>query len=64
MAYMLTEAALDRGRFGKGSEHCSVEDRSGSLGDDHHFMFDCPAYSYISQQHVHMYSHLFRQASP
>ncbi len=33
---------------------------SGSVEDEHHFLFDCPAYSRICQQ----YSHLFHQASP
>ncbi len=33
---------------------------SGSVEDEHHFLFDCPAYSHIRQQ----YSHLFHQASP
>ncbi len=57
---------VDTGRFGKHSEHCSREDRvchvcmSGSVEDEHHFLFDCPAYSHIRQQ----YSHLFHQASP
>jgi hypothetical protein len=52
---------VDTGRFGKGSEHCSREDRvclvcmSGSVEGEHHFLFDCPAYSHIHQQ----YSHLF-----
>ncbi len=32
---------------------------SGSVEDEHHFLFDCPAYSHIRQQ----YSHLFQQAS-
>ena len=59
MAYMFT------GRFGKDSEHRSREERvclvcmSGSVEDEHHFMFDCPAYSHICQQ----YSRLFHQAS-
>ena len=57
---------VDTGRFGKYSEHCSREDRvclvcmSGSVEDEHHFLFDFPAYSHIRQQ----YSHLFHQASP
>ena len=33
---------------------------SGLVEDEHHFLFDCPAYSHIRQQ----YSHLFHQASP
>jgi len=51
--------------FGKDSEHCSREDRvclvcmSGSVENEHHFLFDCPAYSHIHQQ----YSHHFHQAS-
>ncbi len=55
---------VDTGRFGKHSEHCSREDRvclvcmSGSVEDEHHFLFDCPAYIHIRQQ----YSHLFHQA--
>ena len=59
MAYMFT------GRFGKDSEHRSREERvclvcmSGSVEDEHHFLFDCPAYCHIRQQ----YSHLFHQAS-
>ena len=56
---------VDTGRFGKDSEHRNREDRvclvcmSGSVEDEHHFLFDCPAYSHIRQQ----YSHLFHQAS-
>jgi len=56
---------VDTGRFGKGSEHCSREDRvclvcmSSSVEDEHHFLFDCPAYCRIRQQ----YSHPFHQAS-
>jgi len=47
------------------SEHRSREDRvclvcmSGSVEDEHYFLFDCPPYSHIRQQ----YSHLFHQAS-
>jgi len=33
---------------------------SGSVEDEHHFLFDCPAYIHICQQ----YSHLFHSASP
>ncbi len=33
---------------------------SGSVEDEHHLLFDCPAYSHIRQQ----YSHLFHQVSP
>ena len=33
---------------------------SGSVEDEHHFLFDCPAYIHI----LHQYSHLFHQASP
>ena len=33
---------------------------SGSVEDEHHFLFDYPAYSHIRQQ----YSHFFHQASP
>ncbi len=33
---------------------------SGSVEDEHHFLFYCPAYIHIRQQ----YSHLFHQASP
>ncbi len=57
---------VDTGRFGKDSEHRSREDRVclvcmfGSVEDEHHCLFDCPAYSHIRQQ----YSHLFHQASP
>ncbi len=57
---------VDTGRFGKDSEHRSREDRvcfvcmSGSVEDEHYFLFDCPACSHIRQQ----YSHLFHQASP
>jgi len=57
---------VDTGRFGEHSEHCSKEDRvclvcmSGSVEDERHFLFDCPAYSHIRQQ----YNHLFHQASP
>jgi len=56
---------VDTGRFGKGSEQCSREDRvclvcmSGSVEDEHLFLFDCPAYSCIRQQ----YSHLFHKTS-
>ncbi len=56
---------VDTGRFGKDSEHRSREDRvclvcmSGSVEDELHFLFDCPAYSHILQQ----YSHLCHQAS-
>jgi hypothetical protein len=56
---------VDTGRFGKGSEHCSREERvcpvcmSGSVEDEHHFLFDCPAYSHTRQQ----CNHLFHQAS-
>ncbi len=32
---------------------------SGSVGDKHHFLYDCPTYSHMRQQ----YSHLFHQAS-
>ncbi len=52
-------------RFDKDSEHCSREDRvflvcmSGSVEDEHHFLFDCPAYSHILKQ----YTHLFHQAA-
>ncbi len=33
---------------------------SGSVEDEHHFLFDCPADIHIRQQ----YSHLYYQASP
>ncbi len=33
---------------------------SGSVEDEHQFLFDCPAYSYVRQRD----SHLFHQASP
>ena len=32
---------------------------SSSVENEHHFLFDCPAYNHIRQQ----YSHLFHQAS-
>ena len=52
---------IDTGRFGKGSEHCSREDKvclvcmSGSVEDEHHFLFDCPAYSHRPQQYSHFF---------
>ncbi len=33
---------------------------SGSVEDEHQFLFDCPAYSHVRQRD----SHLFHQASP
>ncbi len=48
---------VDTGRFGKGSEQCGREDRvclvcmSGSVEDEHLFLFECPAYSCIQQQY-------------
>jgi len=57
---------VDTERFGKDSELRSREDRvclvcmSGSVEDEHHFLFDRPTYNHIRQQ----YSHLFHQASP
>ena len=32
---------------------------SGSVEDEHHFLFDCPAYNHVRQQ----YNHLFHSAS-
>ena len=55
---------VDTGRFGKGIEHCSRDDSvyfvcmSGSVEEEHYFLFDCPAYNHICQQ----YSDLFHQA--
>ncbi len=53
---------VDTGRFGKDREHCNREDRvcfvcmSGSVEDENHFLFDCPAYSNSQKsasKHVH-----------
>ena len=37
---------------------------SDSVEDEHHFLFDCPAYSHIRQQYSHLLKGNFHQASP
>ena len=57
---------VDTGRFGRGEEARSREERlcpvclTCSVEDEHHFLFDCPAYCHIRDQH----SNLFQHSSP
>ena len=57
---------VDTGRFGKGMEQLTREKRvchaclSDSVEDEHHFLFDCSAYSQIRAE----YNHLFQHPSP
>ncbi|DBA66069.1 TPA: hypothetical protein ACH3X2_003073 [Trebouxia sp. C0005] len=69
MAYKLTQAALAKivniAAERTESALCHKTDPvlvclSGSVEEEHHRLFDCPANSHIQQQ----YSHLFHQASP
>lgn len=57
---------VDTGRFGQGAQKLAREDRvcqlscSTSVEDEHHFLFDCPAYMHIRDKHAP----LFQAATP
>ncbi len=54
---------VDTGRFGRGEEARSREERlcpvclSCSVEDEHHFLFDCPAYCHTHDQHSNLFQH-------
>ena len=52
---------VDTGRFGKNSQALTREQRicevcgSSSVEDEHHFLFDCPAYNEVRRRHAELY---------
>lgn len=52
---------IDTGRFGKGSQHLDRDQRvcqvchSSCPEDEHHFLFDCPAYTEVRLKHLSLY---------